>query len=523
MNVAPDFMQEVMLDQLLADMEGGRYVSAAAQARNILKTSELATLRPELIQAAKRTAGVLEAKGYSEVQFLQQMLQKSVQDAPCPPESVPFQSDGSCPPGYFPLFADLKDKATKRCCVKFREEIRNIESENLVMKNTLKSNASVEAQLGFEKRFIMNDAPERKAELEDMIGVGITPHLSKFMERYKFNEIERIEKKIDEIEAKSAEVESSLGISAVVYDALKRVLGTTQALAKWLVTHDLTYYWIAIYIFRFLSLFACIYIRVTKFGECMGDVFYAIGQSWYLLKPGKEFLARTLMPNIMSVVVSSALIAWASKGIATVGSAINGYLFQLLGVANFFARVLSMLQLPGFVMDVGFLFTDIINFGLVAVNEMRSQVSAGNFNPYTIFTAGVYKGTESYCDTQFRSFLTLVSNWLGDLTKNLFLGVCKLFSMIEDKMTGGFFNVTKGFCGAFETIVEGAFSLYGPGNSGSRAASTSETLSQYIDRMVTSVSFIDLLGSSFKNCYRAGTTVTMNPLAQAAFGQTRVQ
>lgn len=467
-NITPDFVQETLVEQLIADLQQGNYVSTAANARNVLRISERSALRPEVLAVAQRTVNILEEKGYSERRFLQEMAQLTDRSAPCPADAVPLAADGTCPPGYFPLFANLEDKTTRRCCGKMQQEWVKMDQEVKEMYNKI---SDTNDRISFEQRFMVSD-PTVKMARDEMVGIGITPHIQHFMERHKQSEIQRLEKKLEDVERGQADIKAVLGekMTPSLYQRLKDMLGSKKDLAVWAVNHDWTYTWIILYIFRFVALFGCIYLRVADAANGFYDYLKELVFQWWGIKATADYIYQTMMPNIMAVVMGSALASSASMGAIQFG----GWLQNVLGTAALTGRLISLFSQAGFVMDLLFVLKDIWEFLQGFTKEVAAQVAGGNLNPLTVASAGLRKGTESYCNQTLCTFFALAANMVGQATKQFFIIVCKFITqMIHTELSNT-------MCGKIADVLDTVMTFFGQATP---EVKPNESIVEYARRM----------------------------------------
>lgn len=418
--LTPEFMQELLVEQLIADVEKGNYVSAAANARNILRMAQHTQLRADVLDVAQRTVQVLETRGYSEQRFLQEMRQLGEQEPPCPANALPVGADGTCPAGYFPLFARLNDPATRRCCGKFQQELADLDQNLATLHDRLPDTAD---RLAFRERFMVTD-PQIKQSRDEMLGVGITPHIAGFVTRYRSHEAEQLERKMEEITRGQTTVGAVFGnkMTPSLYQRLIGLLGSTANFAQWYVQHDWTLWWVAIYLFRFLALFGCMFLRVVNGTKGLLAYLPEIARQMFGIYATAQFVSAALMPNILTVIVSTVLISVLSHGTVQLG----GWMQQVMGTFAMTRQLMSMLSLPGFSIDLYFLLRDVWSFGWSFVAEAASLLADGNVNPYTIASAGLHKASTVYCDIQLQSFFVGSANMVGDFTGYLMRKLCEL-------------------------------------------------------------------------------------------------
>lgn len=480
-NVTPDFVQELLVEQLSSDLQQGNYVSTAANARNILRIAQRSTLHPEVLALAQRTVRILEDKGYSERRFLQEMAMIGHQERPCPENAVPVAADGTCPAGYFPLFADLTEKNTRKCCGKFQKELADMDQEVQQIHDRL---PNTQDKIEFRNRFMVTD-PKAKQQRDEMLGIGITPHISGFIDRYKQAEVERLTAKMVEVDAGKANVADVLGaqMTPTLYQRLKGLFGSVQKFLVWYVNRDWTFWWVIIYVFRWVALFGCMWLRVVNAGGRILDVFKEFVQRRFGITASVDYIRSTMMPSILAALMSSALVSYASQGLIQTG----GWIMSVLGITSLTGRLMSLFQLPGFTIDLVFVLRDVLSFASAFVQGSTAQVAAGNWNPYTIVTGGMHQATSVYCDTQLRTFFALASNFVGELTINMFTTICQIIAKLLTTLSGftafdaAAQQTATWICSNFGELLKGVMQYFGRG-----AAQPDESTLGYVNRMATS-------------------------------------
>lgn len=421
----PLFVQELLVENLVTDLQKGYYVSTATNARNIIRIGRESYLRPEVMSMAQRTVNILEEKGYSERRFLDEMAQLALQNPPCPPDSVPVQADGTCPPDYLPLFSDMSDPKTRRCCAKMQQEQAKMQTELQDMYTRLPDDQRV--RIDFEKRFMLKDA-KTKADYDEMVGAGITPHISQFMQRYKASEQETLVKKLDEIDKRQVTPQSVLGesVSDTLYRSLRTLLVTPVDFALWWVNHDWTRWWIVIYIFRWVALFGCMFLRAADVTTSFKNFMMEVAKQKFGITAAWEYVRQALLPTVMAMVISSSFFTLLSNGAISFG----GWLTSVLGSAQLVARFMSVFSQVGFTLDLYFVLRDMGSFALAFSKGVGAELAAWNLNPLELGVAGLYRGTEDYCNRTLRTFLAIVSNMVGNATSQMFIMICQVLFKI---------------------------------------------------------------------------------------------
>lgn len=282
-------------------------------------------------------------------------------------------------------------------------------------------------KIDFHNRFMLPNAKAQQ-ERDEMLGIGITPHISAFMDRYKQSEVERLTRKMAEVEAGKARVTEVLGekMTPTLYQRLKAMFKSTSDFVTWYVNHDWTYWWVTIYIFRWVALFACMFLRVVNAGGSIWGVLQEFVARRFGIKASLTYIEKTMMPNIIAALVGSALVTFASRGLIT----FSGWIANVLGTWSLTARLISLFQLPGFTLDLVFVVNDVVKFVWEFAKAAGSEVKGGNFNPYTVATAGLAQATAVYCDTPLRTFFALAANFVGDFTIHMFEMVCKAVAAV---------------------------------------------------------------------------------------------
>ena len=421
-NIVPDWMQEFMLDQLIQEIRAKQYVSASSQARNILLLQGRSVMRPEIIQVAEAAKTNLEKLGYTEQQFIQQMLIYS-QNNSCPPESVPKKQDGSCPEGFFPLATVNGANSTlnkKGCCVKIKNDIAEMDKANLEIRGKIQE---PDLKQEFENRFLLDKSSPAAINRDQMISVGVPNHSVQFITKFQTDQIKTAESKVEKILKGEAEPVTEFGVSTKLFKAMYTILKTPVDLAKWFVTKDWTYWWIGVYLFRFVSLFACLYVSAANASNTVREYLQQVTLSMFGVNWVKKYLSITVLPTVLCSIILSSMINWFTKGILNSFSA--GSYFSTLFSTTFFAqRLMSMLTVPGFAYDASVLVVDLLHglgqFGMTIYEETTN----GNFTG--AISAASYNATKTYCQREFKTFLAITFNAMGAFTTEVFLRICDL-------------------------------------------------------------------------------------------------
>lgn len=463
LNVIPDYIQETLLDAVLTDMRQGNYVSAATNSRNILRLGRVGKLRSDVQSAAKRVATVLEQRGYSEKEFLREMAVMADQN--CPVGAIPMDEKDMCPDGYFPLFADRTDKSTRRCCAKLQDSFKQMDQD---VQNMHRSIPDTQLKIEFENRFMVKDPVVRQSR-DEMFGVGITPHISQFLARYQDSETKRLEEKLKEVDEQKVPVQNVLGdkMTPGLYAYMKSVLGGIPGLAVWMVRKDWTVWWLAIYVFRFVALFGCLYLKAANMTQGFYDAMSDLASEWFGIKATVAYVRQVVFPNILAILLSTSLVSAVGSMAMNFGSWIN----SVLGTFSLTSRLVSMFSQVGFAMDVYFVLRDLASFGWATMKAVGEEVSAGNVNPFTI----VNKGLSTYCDRTLHTFFAFTFNTVGEMTAQLFSAVCLLVSKALGQTLGGL------ACEAFMKLLKTALEM--GGRTSSMSIGSEEGILPYVDRM----------------------------------------
>lgn len=165
--------------------------------------------------------------------------------------------------------------------------------------------------------------------------------------------------------------------------------------------HDWTYWWIGIYIFRFISLFGCMALRAMSASLTFESYIAEITWQWFGLKPVYHFLTSAMDLNVLAVLAITSMLSHFSRGVINLA---GGMLMTVLGLTQFQAKIMSWLSLPGFSLDAAALMRDVFYFGKDFSSEFKSIVMSGG-TPSEGVRAALVKSlevaTRKYCDTRY--------------------------------------------------------------------------------------------------------------------------
>lgn len=425
----PEFAEDALVGALLRDLKNQDYVSAAANSRNILNVSKVSNLHKKTVLIARKACEFLEALGYSQKTYFAEVLTLAEQ---CPENAVPRKQDGTCPEGYYPMLANMADKNTRKCCAKMFDEIGAMDKN---VNKFFKDIEDAETQQAFERRFMIRDK-NMMQQRDAMIGIPITPKIATFQKAFQKTEVERIIQNVSDVDSGKVAPTEVFGSSMTkkLYDYMRKKFNSVKDFAEWFVNNDWTFWWVMIYVFRLVALFVCMYVQVANAGQGIWDWMYKVADQWFGIKPATTAARVILLKSVLPSLIGSSLLAVASSGMISIGA---GLLNGVLGTASLVRRLVSMFSLPGFVIDLMYLVSDIIQYGLVTGYEaMKLSIESGTVNPMTIVMNGLDASTAAYCNATMRSFFALVSSMVGDMTIHLFVLICNFFTKFGSPIVG---------------------------------------------------------------------------------------
>lgn len=425
----PEFAEDALVGALLRDLKNQDYVSAAANSRNILNVSKVSNLHEKTVLIARKACEFLEALGYSQKSYFSEVVNLAEE---CPENAVPQNKDGTCPKGYYPLFANLKDKSTRKCCGKMFDEIDSMDKN---VDSFFRQIPEAEVQQAFERRFMINDK-KMQQQRDAMIGIPVTPKIFEFQKAFQKTEVERIIQNVKDVDSGKVATTEVFGTSMTtkLYEYMRKKFNSVREFAEWFVRNDWTFWWVMIYVFRLVALFVCMYVQVANAGGGIWEWMYKVADQWFGIKATTNAARVTLLKSVLPSLIGSSLLAVASSGMISIGA---GLLNGVLGTASLVRRLVSMFSLPGFVIDLMYLVSDIIQYGLVTGYEaMKLSIESGTVNPVTIMQTGLNASTAAYCNSTILTFIALVSNMVGDMTINLFVLICNFFTKFGSPIVG---------------------------------------------------------------------------------------
>jgi hypothetical protein len=429
--VAPNWIVEYLVTNLYRDLEQGKYISAVVQARAILDMARSGTsLPPQVIQLSEKAIIVLNSKGYSEEQYLMS-LNAHAEKFSCPPDSIPVKKDGTCEDGYLPIF-DTNNKKAK-CCQKMKQRFQKMDQDNEeLLKQLTKDNAPVDIRAAFVERFGLNRDSEVAREKANMLSANIPEHSQKFVEVTTKEEAERLNLILPEAMQKGTGHEL-VGMSQGLFQYLMNMFGDVKNFIKWYVQHDWSYWWLAIYLFRFLSLFICMWISVQNAKEMMDKM----AESMFGFKPLTFFLAASWGPLILVPVLFSSLMTLMSNQnlVSTIFSGLSAALGSFMTIGFLHMRVMNLLTSVGFTYDLTVLATDIFQTAYQFLEKTGKLLWEGKGVVGSI-TSAAHESTSLFCKTQLDLFFSQALKIVQQITVNLFYVFCVIIMTIISGGTG---------------------------------------------------------------------------------------
>jgi len=416
-----------VVSNLQTDLQNGKYVSASTQARTILEMSKNSDMPALVVDLARKAVAVLAEKGYTEEEFLRGM-QAHVQGTACPPDAIPANKDGSCPLQYFPI---LGQAGKTKCCAKIKAEVNEMDQVNLKMLGKMQRDSRGGASVAeeFEQRFALVKGTESYHEKQEMLSANVPDHTRQFMKKNAKSEELRMQATLESA-MEQGEGHKTVGMSEGLFAYLIGTFKSTAAFINWYVNHDWTRWWVAIYIFRVLSMFVCMWLEAENVKEWMDK----LAESYLGFKPVSLFLAASWGPMVLAGVIFNTVMNQMAGGkiFIAVFNGIQGALGGFMTLGFFHFRIMSLFTTIGFSYDLAVVFQEIFTlvgrFGKQLVNNWAHSGSVTG--AITEAAGGALRG---YCHDTINTFFSQALKMVQEITFNLFyivcLGIAKIITM----------------------------------------------------------------------------------------------
>lgn len=433
----PPWLEEYLVSNILQDLEDGNYISASTQSRTLLNMSEHSNLSPEVIALANRSNQVLSRNGFTEQRFLLAM-QAHIESQACPPGSILPNKDGGCPTQYFPI---LGQNNKTKCCAKIKQEIKRMDEENRSILSDMKKDRATlsdnrdrsKLQQEFERRFGLAKGTDSHREKDEMLSSNILPSTRKFIKNQAKQEEQRLKNDLPQA-IKNNEGHRMVGMSPGLFLYLYNKFKNVASFVNWYVNHDWTRWWVAIYIFRVLSMFVCMWLKAENVKDWMDQ----LAAQYFGVKPITLFLAASWGPMILAGALFNVLMNTLSGGklFMAVFNGIQGALGSFMTIGFFHFRIMNLLTTFGFTADLATMIQDIFTLVKEFGGELLETGSVTQAISNSLAKTTVKGGKtimSGYCNRKIQSFFSQSLKLVQMITFNVFhvicLGITKLLTM----------------------------------------------------------------------------------------------
>jgi len=446
--VVPNWIVEYLVTNLFNDLQSRKYISATVQARSILEFSKTTHVPNDVQQLASRSLHILEQKEYTEQNFIMS-LNQHMQDAACPEGSIPPKLDGSCEDGYVPLFGGNKKS---KCCIKMKKELERMDSENREILQTM-HNQGVDTTIrqAFEERFALSSTNDNYKAKNHMLSGDVPDHSRKFIQSTLFAEEKRLNDLLP-IAIKKGEGHTLFGMTADLFQYMLSFFKSSAALISWYINHDWSYWWIGIYLFRFLSMFVCMWISLDQAKNFMDE----LAEQYFGFKPLTLFLVGSWGPLVLAPIIFSSITSMVGNHniFATIFNGVSNALGSFMSVGFLHFRIMNLLSSYGFLADLSILIRDIFRSTAEFMKVTGRAYSEGK-GVMGSLQAGVQGSMSFYCKNPMKSFFDDALKIVQSITVNLFYVICISIRAI---FVRGNISEASTTCNALQTLVQKLFS-----------------------------------------------------------------
>jgi hypothetical protein len=457
----PNWIVEYLVKNLYNDLKSNQYISASVQDRSLLEFSKTTYIPPEVLQLAQKTMTILEQKGFTEQKFIMGM-QRALDDSPaytgCNAKGMKKPLlNGSCEEGYIPLLGT--DQKTK-CCVKMKKELEKMDEENQNLLNQMTSRGiDLGVRQEFADRFALNQMNPNYGEKVHMLSGDVPDHTRNFIKATQQEEITKLTREFD-VATKENRAHTLFGMSATLLNYMLTIFGGAKDFIVYYVSHDWSYWWIGIYLFRFLSLFVCMWISLESAKEFMDK----LAEQYLGFKPITLFLVASWGPALLAPMFFSAVNSIISNNsmVTAVFSNLSQALGSFMTTGFLHLRIMNLLSSVGFIYDFMTLIRDIFH-NAVHFTEKAKQGYMEGKGIIGSLTYGAKESLSFYCKAPLKTFFQDSAKIVQSITVNLLYVMCVA---IQSILTGGLaYDFALKSCSLLRTAVEYLFEAIKPNPS----------------------------------------------------------